>query len=203
MLIDNWWGVRNSYMYQINNIDTNGNGNLQLILMCLDGGIQFNKYTSSTENGIDIVSNRGSYNRPIVLYSGLLTKISNTSSNPSWISFSKLITVSGISSLTCDVTEGKMTISINMFSGYKINVYSVHATQAYSKDTDNTTSTYEKHRNTGAHWFECRTDSCTNTKYIYIREFHQEDQNNDTWMSSNFNYLHAVNLTLIGFIEHT
>lgn len=141
----------------------------------------------------------GAYNRPIVLFAGRIYKLTNSTS---WLSSGAQ--AYGISSMPITINNGLMTVKLSMFSGYSINVYSISVTQRNSPQSgSDNTDTDIGGRGQGAHWFEAYPDSYTNTTAIYIREFHQGDQNNNTWTSNSWGGDYAVsdiNVIMVGYI---
>lgn len=151
------------------------------------------------EDNRQSISDMGSYSQPVVLWAGRCRKVAYKSDS---------YYMEGIHlpyfTLDNKIDEGLMTIEIKPIEGHHVNVYAVHATQEHSGDTEDLTNTGFKGRNEGSHWFEGRVDSIGSTKYVYVREFHQGDGNNDSWYSDNFMKsdasIQAINLTLIGYV---
>lgn len=144
-------------------------------------------------------SKLGAYDQPVVLFSGRARRVTY---------YSDKYYIEGLKlphfSLSNSITQGLMTITITPDTGYSVNVYAVHITQERSGDsTDNIDNPWLKGRSDGAHWFESRVDALLGTKTVYIREFHNGNEDNDTWYSDNWfsdGGIKAIHLTLIGYI---
>ena len=141
-------------------------------------------------------SGNGSFNNPIILFSGRAYRFTSSTYSIYGCQVQKF-------SLSVEINGGLMTINITPNNGVKVHVYSINVMQWESDKTTDISDTDLQKRNAGAHWFEARPDNVYNTKKIYIREFHQADQNNDSWHSTTwFDYdsVNAVNVTLVGYI---
>lgn len=145
------------------------------------------------------ISDMGSYSQPVVLWAGRCRRVSYLSDS---------YYMEGIQipyfTLKNKIDRGLMTIEITPMEKHHVNVYSVSATQERSGDTADITATRIVNRNEGAHWMEARVDNISNTKYVYVREFHQGNGDNDTWYSDNFMEsdasIQAFNLIIIGYV---
>lgn len=86
---------------------------------------------------------------------------------------------------------------------------SAHVQQAWSDKVDDTTGRLgnSNTRSDGAHWFSvhCRQDanilSDGSFHNVIIHEFHSQDQNNDTWHTSNYGHLYGLDITVFGYEE--
>lgn len=149
----------------------------------------------------------GNYQHPIVLLSGTVSKYSYASSSNLWHFSgckSELIT-----DLAISVDGGTMYLTPTFADNTSVYINAIHVTQEMSGDTaDNSTVTKSLHssaasiggRNDGAHWFE----AYYNDKKFKIREFHQGNDNNDSWTNDYWGAdgggIRAINITVIGYL---
>ena len=147
------------------------------------------------------ISRNGSYSNPIILISGRFRRSSVSGSN---YYFFEGQSNNNMSVNTATAENGLLTIKLTPYNNAKIYVTSVVVTQYKSGDTtDDVTTTSMKGRSDGAHWFEARCDSHSDTQEIYIREFHEGDQNNDTWESTNWfadGGIKQINIIATGYV---
>lgn len=145
-------------------------------------------------------SNNGNYSNPVILYSGQIRR-SSYSNDTYFVEGYKnpniIITIA-------DITDGLMTLEITPVSTEYSYIYvgAVNVTQAASGDTNDITATSLKGRSDGAHWFETRSVVQSNKSIVYIREFHEGDQNNDTWESNNWKAdggIKQINVMITGY----
>lgn len=128
---------------------------------------------------LDYISKKGGYSQPIVLAAGYVCRSSNSSS--SWyFSGSK---VSAISSVSCSVRGGVITITFNPSSGYRIYCYAACANMATSGDIPSYTGSYSG-RSGGAEWMGTY---CSGGSSIWVRQMAQSNSDNDSWHSDNMN----------------
>lgn len=143
------------------------------------GSATFRKLVAADIPSLDYMSTKGGYSQPIVLAAGYVYRSSNSSS--SWyFSGSK---VSAISSVSCSVSGGVMTITFNPSSGRSIYCYAACANMATSGDMPSYSSSYSG-RSGGAEWMGTY---CSGGSTIYVRQMAQSNANNDSWHSDNMN----------------
>lgn len=134
----------------------------------------------------------GSINNPVVLISGTLTKNSNG-----------IYTFSGnkkeyITSITASTLNGLMTIQC-ITEGKTVKFTSSNITQYNSGNTSDINESKIEDNGVGAHWFESKF-GINNT--IYVREFHQGNENNDSWNSDiwvHSDAVNSINITVFGY----
>lgn len=144
-------------------------------------------------------SKLGAYDQPVVLFSGRARRVSY---------YSDRYYIEGCQlpyfSLSNTIDQGLMTITLTPNTGYTLYVKAVHVTQEQSGDTTaNIDNPYIKGRSDGAHWFETRVDALAGTTKVYIREFHNGNEDNDTWYSSDWfgnGGIKAIHFTMVGYI---
>lgn len=143
------------------------------------GKATFRKLVAADIPTLDYMSKKGSYSQPIVLAAGYVYRSSGSSS--SWyFSGSK---VSAISSVSCSVSGGVMTITFNPSSGHSIYCYAACANMATSGDMPSYTGNYSG-RSGGAEWMGTY---CSGGSSIWMRQMAQSNANNDSWHSDNMN----------------
>lgn len=143
------------------------------------GSATFRKLVAADIPSLDYMSTKGGYSQPIVLAAGYVYRSSNSSS--SWyFSGSK---VSAISSVSCSVSGGVMTITFNPSSGHSIYCYAACANMATSGDMPSYTGNYSG-RSGGAEWMGTY---CSGGSSIWMRQMAQSNTNNDSWHSDNMN----------------
>lgn len=143
------------------------------------GSATFRKLVAADIPTLDYMSKKGSYSQPIVLAAGYVYRSSGSSS--SWyFSGSK---VSAISSVSCSVSGGVMTITFNPSSGHSIYCYAACANMATSGDMPSYTGNYSG-RSGGAEWMGTY---CSGGSSIWMRQMAQSNDNNDSWHSNNMN----------------
>lgn len=143
------------------------------------GSATFRKLVAADIPTLDYMSKKGSYSQPIVLAAGYVYRSSGSSS--SW-SFggSK---VSAISSVSCSVSGGVMTITFNPSSGHSIYCYAACANMATSGDMPSYTGNYSG-RGGGAEWMGTY---CSGGSSIWMRQMAQSNNDNDSWHSNDMN----------------
>jgi hypothetical protein len=143
------------------------------------GSATFRRLVADDIPTLDYMSKKGGYSQPIVLAAGCVYRSSNSSS--SWyFSGSK---VSAISSVSCSVSGGVMTITFNPSSGHSIYCYAACANMATSGDMPSYTGNYSG-RSGGAEWMGTY---CSGGSSIWMRQMAQSNANNDSWHSNNMN----------------
>lgn len=143
------------------------------------GSATFRKLVAADIPSLDYMSTKGGYSQPIVLAAGYVYRSSSSSS--SWyFSGSK---VSAISSVSCSVSGGVMTITFNPSSGHSIYCYAACANMATSGDMPSYTGNYSG-RSGGAEWMGTY---CSGGSSIWMRQMAQSNPNNDSWHSDNMN----------------
>lgn len=143
------------------------------------GSATFRKLVAADIPSLDYMSTKGGYSQPIVLAAGYVYRSSSSSS--SWyFSGSK---VSAISSVSCSVSGGVMTITFNPSSGHSIYCYAACANMATSGDMPSYTGNYSG-RSGGAEWMGTY---CSGGSSIWMRQMAQSNSNNDSWHSDNMN----------------
>ena len=143
------------------------------------GSAEFRRLVAADIPTLDYMSKKGDYSQPIVLAAGYVYRSSNSSS--SWyFSGSK---VSAISSVSCSVSGGVMTITFNPSSGHSIYCYAACANMATSGDMPSYTDNYSG-RGGGAEWMGTY---CSGGSSIWMRQMAQSNSNNDSWHSDNMN----------------
>lgn len=143
------------------------------------GSATFRRLVAADIPTLDYMSKKGGYSQPIVLAAGYVYRSSNSSS--SWyFSGSK---VSAISSVSCSVSGGVMTITFNPSSGHSIYCYAACANMATSGDMPSYTGNYSG-RSGGAEWMGTY---CSGGSSIWMRQMAQSNANNDSWHSDNMN----------------
>lgn len=143
------------------------------------GSATFRGLVAADIPALDYMSKKGDYSQPIVLAAGYVYRSSNSSS--SWyFSGSK---VSAISSVSCSVSGGVMTITFNPSSGHSIYCYAACANMATSGDMPSYTGNYSG-RSGGAEWMGTY---CSGGSSIWMRQMAQSNANNDSWHSDNMN----------------
>lgn len=149
----------------------------------------------------------GNYQHPVVLLSGKICKYSYKDTTGSFYFSgckSDLIT-----NLDVSVDGGTLTITPIYDENTSVNICSIHVTQEMAGDTaNNDTYTKSSHspnvsisgRNDGAQWFEAYYED----NKFKIREFHQGNGDNDSWVSDNWKGdgggIRAINITVIGYL---
>lgn len=143
------------------------------------GSATFRRLVAADIPTLDYMSKKGGYSQPIVLAAGYVYRSSNSSS--SWyFSGSK---VSAISSVSCSVSGGVMTITFNPSSGHSIYCYAACANMATSGDMPSYTGNYSG-RSGGAEWMGTY---CSGGSSIWMRQMAQSNADNDSWHSDNMN----------------
>ena len=143
------------------------------------GSATFRRLVAADIPTLDYMSKKGGYSQPIVLAAGYVYRSSTSSS--SWhFSGSK---VSAISSVSCSVRGGVMTITFNPSSGHNIYCYAACANMATSGDMPSYTGNYSG-RSGGAEWMGTY---CSGGSSIWMRQMAQSNSNNDSWHSDNMN----------------
>lgn len=143
------------------------------------GSATFRKLVAADIPSLDYISTKGGYSQPIVLAAGYVYR--SSSSFSSWyFSGSK---VSAISSVSCSVSGGVMTITFNPSSGHSIYCYAACANMATSGDMPSYTGNYSG-RSGGAEWMGTY---CSGGSSIWMRQMAQSNSNNDSWHSDNMN----------------
>lgn len=143
------------------------------------GSATFRRLVAADIPALDYMSKKGNYSQPIVLAAGYVYRSSNSSS--SWyFSGSK---VSAISSVSCSVSGGVMTITFNPSSGHSIYCYAACANMATSGDMPSYTGNYSG-RSGGAEWMGTY---CSGGSSIWMRQMAQSNSDNDSWHSDNMN----------------
>lgn len=143
------------------------------------GSATFRRLVAADIPTLDYMSKKGGYSQPIVLAAGYVYRSSNSSS--SWyFSGSK---VSAISSVSCSVSGGVMTITFRPSSGHSISCYAACANMATSGDMPSYTGNYSG-RSGGAEWMGTY---CSGGSSIWMRQMAQSNGNNDSWHSNNMN----------------
>lgn len=143
------------------------------------GSATFRKLVAADIPALDYMSKKGSYSQPIVLAAGYVYRSSGSSSSWSF-SGSK---VSAISSVSCSVSGGVMTITFNPSSGHSVYCYAACANMATSGDMPSYTGNYSG-RSGGAEWMGTY---CSGGSSIWVRQMAQSNANNDSWHSDNMN----------------
>ncbi len=158
------------------------------------------------QNELKIVK-YGNYQHPIVLLSGKIRKYSYA--NATGVYHFEGCKSELITDLAITTDGGTMILTPTFAEKTSQYINAIHVTQEMSGDTaNNDTATKSTHstdtsingRSDGAHWFEAYLDGSN----IKIREFHQRDQNNDSWGNDNWagdgGGIRAINITVIGYI---
>ena len=143
------------------------------------GSATFRRLVAADIPTLDYMSKKGSYSQPIVLAAGYVYRSSGSSSSWSF-SGSK---VSAISSVSCSVSGGVMTITFNPSSGHSIYCYAACANMATSGDMPSYTGNYSG-RSGGAEWMGTY---CSGGSSIWMRQMAQSNGDNDSWHSNNMN----------------
>lgn len=143
------------------------------------GSATFRKLVAADIPTLDYMSKKGSYSQPIVLAAGYVYRSRGSSSSWSF-SGSK---VSAISSVSCSVSGGVMTITFNPSSGHSVYCYAACANMATSGDMPSYTGNYSG-RSGGAEWMGTY---CSGGSSIWVRQMAQSNANNDSWHSDNMN----------------
>lgn len=143
------------------------------------GSATFRKLVAADIPTLDYMSKKGSYSQPIVLAAGYVYRSSGSSSFWSF-SGSK---VSAISSVSCSVSGGVMTITFNPSSGHSVYCYAACANMATSGDMPSYTGNYSG-RSGGAEWMGTY---CSGGSSIWVRQMAQSNADNDSWHSDNMN----------------
>lgn len=143
------------------------------------GSATFRKLVAADIPTLDYMSKKGSYSQPIVLAAGYVYRSNGSSSSWSF-SGSK---VSAISSVSCSVSGGVMTITFNPSSGHSVYCYAACANMATSGDMPSYTGNYSG-RSGGAEWMGTY---CSGGSSIWVRQMAQSNANNDSWHSDNMN----------------
>ena len=143
------------------------------------GSATFRKLVAADIPALDYMSKKGGYSQPIVLAAGYVYRSSGSSSSWSF-SGSK---VSAISSVSCSVSGGVMTITFNPSSGHSVYCYAACANMATSGDMPSYTGNY-RGRSGGAEWMGTY---CSGGSSIWMRQMAQSNADNDSWHSDNMN----------------
>ncbi len=147
---------------------------------------------TTTITNLESEIKNGSINNPIVLISGTLTKNSNgvfifSGNKKEYITSITASTLNGLMTIQC-VTEGKT-----------VKFTSSNITQYNSGNTSDLNESKIEDNGVGAHWFESKF-GINNT--IYVREFHQGNENNDSWNSDiwvHSDAVNSINITVFGY----
>lgn len=143
------------------------------------GSATFRRLVAADIPTLDYMSKKGGYSQPIVLAAGYVYRSSNSSSF--WyFSGSR---VSAISSVSCSVSGGVMTITFNPSPGHSIYCYAACANMATSGDMPSYTGNYSG-RSGGAEWMGTY---CSGGSSIWMRQMAQSNSDNDSWHSDNMN----------------
>lgn len=121
-----------------------------------------------------------------VLLSGIVTNTNNS------LNFSKCYGPAA-GEVSGTIEGGRATIALNN----KFVITSVQANMGLSSGIKET-STAEKGRSAGGHWFGCLPTTGAPNK-CYIWEMRQGDQNNDTWHTNDWNSIQSVVITICGY----
>lgn len=143
------------------------------------GSATFRRLVAADIPTLDYMSKKGGYSQPIVLAAGYVYRSSNSFS--SWYFIGSK--VSAISSVSCSVSGGVMTITFNPSSGHSIYCYAACANMATSGDMPSYTGNYSG-RGGGAEWMGTY---CSGGSSIWVRQMAQSNANNDSWHSDNMN----------------
>lgn len=143
------------------------------------GSATFRRLVAADIPTLDYMSKKGGYSQPIVLAAGYVYRSSNPSS--SWYFIGSK--VSAISSVSCSVSGGVMTITFNPSSGHSIYCYAACANMATSGDMPSYTGNYSG-RGGGAEWMGTY---CSGGSSIWVRQMAQSNGDNDSWHSDNMN----------------
>lgn len=143
------------------------------------GSATFRKLVAADIPSLDYMSTKGGYSQPIVLAAGYVYRSSRSSS--SW--YFRGSKVSAISSVSCSVSGGVMTITFNPSSGHSIYCYAACANMATSGDMPSYTGNYSG-RGGGAEWMGTY---CSGGSSIWMRQMAQSNPNNDSWHSDSMN----------------
>lgn len=129
----------------------------------------------------------GTYNSPVVLFSGVLQVVGgDPSKNNLWYASGSNHRKVSIGTITKEGnTDGALVIPLTSYEG-TVMITSVTANQGWTTYMDDhfEKGEYEFRENEhGGHWFQTSWQNGT----AVVREFHQEDRNNCTWQTGNWN----------------
>ena len=185
---------------QIADLESGGSGDLtsitnrvskleETVEVIQDEYVRKDEFEDLLNQYLNIVN--GDFYNPVILISGTITK---NSYGQYIFSGSKK---EAITSISTSILNGLMTVSCS--SSKTINITSSQVSQYYSGYTNSLSDTAIQEDGVGAHWFETRHSGNS----IYIREFHQYNDGNDSWASdtwSNNNAIASINITVFGYI---
>ena len=101
-----------------------------------------------------------------------------------------------------ELNDGLMKITLKPKENFSdLRIVAVNVTQSKSGDTEILSNVNLYNRNAGAHWFEARPQYIGNGENcIYLREFHQADQDKDTWASNDWHFKYDESVFEIDFV---
>ena len=137
----------------------------------------------------EITSSKGGIDNPVIILSGTI----QYSDSKFVFNGSKKVSITEVKA---SAKDGLLTV--DLVSGSDIYITSAHVTQADSKDAPSMAAGITKleKNGSGAHWYGVNF----NSNMVYIREFHQGNENNDSWVSSTWESAYIINITLFGYI---
>lgn len=137
----------------------------------------------------EITSSKGGIDNPVIILSGTI----QYSDSKFVFNGSKKVSITEVKA---SAKDGLLTV--DLVSGSDIYITSAHVTQADSKDAPSMAAGITKleKNGIGAHWYGVNF----NSNMVYIREFHQGNENNDSWVSSTWESAYIINITLFGYI---
>lgn len=138
----------------------------------------------------------GTRSNPVTLVAGTIRRATNSTTDWYFIGGKK----ARITDVQVTVKDGLMTITLVPASGSTINVLAVSAVIGDTGEFNGDFSiTSRGGRGAGAHWCNAIPDPNT-LGVIRVREYHQANNNNDSWGTANWNYSNGpISLSFAAF----
>lgn len=138
----------------------------------------------------------GTRSNPVTLVAGTIRRATNSTTN--WYFFGGK--KARITDVQVTVKDGLMTITLVPASGSTINVLAVSAVIGDTGEFNGDFSiTSRGGRSAGAHWCNAIPDPNT-SGVIRVREYHQANENNDSWVTVSWNYSNGpISLSFAAF----
>lgn len=138
----------------------------------------------------------GTRSNPVTLVAGTIRRATNSTTDWYFIGGKK----ARITDVQVTVKDGLMTITLVPASGSTINVLAVSAVIGDTGEFNGDFSiTSRGGRGAGAHWCNAIPDPNT-SGVIRVREYHQANDNNDSWGTANWNYSNGpISLSFAAF----
>ena len=135
----------------------------------------------------------GDSTHAIILWTGSIVCYNASGS----MTYDSVIKHPSVSSIYVSFKDGLVTMTLSPVNGASIYIQTINVTMKGSSDADqNSSTTSIQNRGNGSHWFSV----FHNGNKVYIREFHNENDKNDTWHSTTWaNTLINANVVIFGW----